>query len=428
MDHDVRRMRIGRWIAYTATATEWSMLLVLLASCAGTPVIQAAPSAWPDRDLVDAPTQSRADWTVDCNGGADFTTISEAIDAASDNEWIEVAPCTYTETVDFRGKSVWISSTDGPETTIIDANRSYGVAAYHGEGDGAALVGFTIINGRGAYGTVYVSLAALHLEDVIIDGSRGAYTIYGASADVELKNVTLVDTNASSYNLYLWRGAFIIDGINSECSPGTAAFMVGHGSFFLDHADLSCASGYAIYNENAVGVVQRSTLKGQIHAETDKDHYDDTNSFENTVIQGSIAQTYGTLVLRNSILDGGSITGADLYELKLQSSVVMNTTCAFTSTWSGTDTNGSIVPTTTVEYNDLYGLTKDDCDGTAYVGDNGNIDVDPKFRDAGAGDFSTLSGSPLIDAGLDDDAYDDPDGSRNDIGIYGGPRSIGGGW
>lgn len=421
-------MRNDRWIAYTATATEWSMLPVLLASCAGTPVIQAAPSAWPDHDLVSAPTQSRADWTVDCAGGADFTTISDAIDAASDNEWIEVAPCTYTETVDFRGKSVWISSTDGPETTIIDANRSYGVTAYHGEGDGAALVGFTIINGRAAYGTVYASLAALRLEDVVIEDSRSAYTIYGASADVELKNVTLSGTPASTYPLYMWRGAFVIDGISAECTPGTAAFMAGHGSFFLDHADLGCDAGYAIYNENAVGVVQRSTLSGTILATTDKDHYDDTNSFENTVIKGNITQTYGTLVLRNSILDGGSITGTDLYELKIQASVVMNTNCAFTNTWSGTDTNGSIEPTTTVEFNDLYGLARDNCDGTPYVGDNGNIDEDPKFRDATAGDFSTLSGSPLIDAGLDDDVYDDPDGSRNDIGLYGGPRSIGGGW
>ena len=48
--------------------------------------------------------------------------------------------------------------------------------------------------------------------------------------------------------------------------------------------------------------------------------------------------------------------------------------------------------------------------------------------DPGAGDWTLGSGSPGVDAGPDASGYADVDGSRNDIGVYGGPFSIGGGW
>ncbi len=402
------------------------MLLALLASC-GSPEIALGPEAPSDPVPVNAPEQTLADWVVDCNGGGDFTTIADAIDAASDNEWILVEPCTYDETVNFNGKSVWISSSAGPESTIIDAGGDYGVVAARGEGDGAALVGFTIENAGASYGAVYASLAALRLEDVVISGARGGYfVIYGASADLEMVDVSIEDSSASYYTIYMARGAFVIDGLTAACTGNSYAFHAGHGSFFVDHSELNCRTGYALYNENSVGRVHRSTLVGGVYASTDEDHYEDTNRFENTVVRGNISQTYGTLIFRNSILDGGSITGLDIFDLELQASVFMNTRCAFTSTWSGEDT--TVEPELEVEHNDFFGLATEGCDGTQYSGSNGNIAADPEFTDAEGGDYSTSSSSPLVDAGLPDDEYDDPDGSPNDIGLYGGPRSIGGGW
>jgi len=51
----------------------------------------------------------------------------------------------------------------------------------------------------------------------------------------------------------------------------------------------------------------------------------------------------------------------------------------------------------------------------------GNTDVDPMFFDAAQGDFHLSSGSPCVDAGDPDPRFNDVDGSRNDMGLYGGP-------
>ena len=64
----------------------------------------------------------------------------------------------------------------------------------------------------------------------------------------------------------------------------------------------------------------------------------------------------------------------------------------------------------------------------------GNIDEDPLFIDPSVGNGSAyngltavwglLEGSPCIDAGDPDPMYNDPDGTRNDMGVYGGPNGL----
>lgn len=68
-----------------------------------------------------------------------------------------------------------------------------------------------------------------------------------------------------------------------------------------------------------------------------------------------------------------------------------------------------------VEYSNLSG----------YFSGEGNINENPLFVDPENGDFHLQIGSPCIDTGSPSPQYNDPDGSRNDMGAYGGP---GGDW
>jgi len=64
----------------------------------------------------------------------------------------------------------------------------------------------------------------------------------------------------------------------------------------------------------------------------------------------------------------------------------------------------------------------------------GNIDADPLFANPTTGNGAEYNGldaywwlqstSPCIDAGNPDAAYNDPDGTRNDMGAFGGPNAL----
>ncbi|MBD3340205.1 MAG: hypothetical protein GF353_13920 [Candidatus Lokiarchaeota archaeon] len=53
----------------------------------------------------------------------------------------------------------------------------------------------------------------------------------------------------------------------------------------------------------------------------------------------------------------------------------------------------------------------------------GDISVDPNFYDYENNDFRLRPNSPCIDAGYPSNEYNDPNATRNDMGIHGGPHS-----
>lgn len=423
------------------------MLLALIAACnpvavdlSGPEPAAARPAPHP---IAYAAPLGEPDWLVDCKGGGDFETITEAIDVGVDGDWIAVAPCTYEESLDLGGKSLWIASTGSSDDTILDARGNRALNASFGEGDGSALVGFTISNARDASGSaVYVDQAALRLSDVVFSESGGGYAvIYATSADLELEDVRIDDSNNFGYygGVFVSRGAVSADNLEVTCDGGSYALYVGHGSYFIDHSSLDCGRGYAFYDEHAVGRFHRSTLASPVYVLSEDDHYTDFVIFENVHFLAEATFNYGSVLIRNSLVDASRLVFTDVYGTYIQASVLQNSSCAVSYTWTpqyeededtaDTAEPAEIVPEVDISYNDFFEVTHENCDNvTTYSGADGNIAADPQFTDEAGGDYSTSSRSPLVDAGLPDEAYLDPDGTVNDIGLYGGPRSIGGGW
>jgi pectin methylesterase-like acyl-CoA thioesterase len=84
----------------------------------------------------------------------DHATIQSAIDAATPGDEILVAPGSYAETIDFKGKAIALRSNAGSELTVIDGsglNQSV-VRCGIGEGPDTVLQGFTIAGGSAVFG------------------------------------------------------------------------------------------------------------------------------------------------------------------------------------------------------------------------------------------------------------------------------------
>ncbi|GDX79929.1 hypothetical protein LBMAG42_17400 [Deltaproteobacteria bacterium] len=395
-------------------------LLPLLVACADVTVPMNGAEESFAGSAIDAPTGT-ADWHVDGAGGSDFETIQEAIDAASPGQWILVAPGTYSERINYNGKSLWISSRDGSAATTIDATRrGTGVTVVGGETSRTALVGFTIENAVD-YG-VQVDFSSIHLEDVRITGASGAYGIHGSSADLELQDVTIDNNDANYAAIYMDRGSLQMTDSSVECGNGYTIYS-GHGYMQIDQSTITCngRNSYAIAVEHTVGTVLRSTLTGQVYVSSEDDHNTDTIALVNSVLNGDYTAVYGTILIRNSVIDGGKVTYWDFAENPatpvIENSILLNSTCAF-----ATD-----ALTNTVRNNSFWNTTPS-CGTATYIAADGNLDADPLLTDAPGGDYHLDGGSPLEDAGVDEDTYDDIDGSRGDIGPFGGVFTMDGGW
>lgn len=389
--------------------------VLLLAGCGWRPP-EASP-ARPPAVLARAPTGA-PDLTVDCNGAGDHPTISAAISAAANGAWIEVLPCTYNERIDYRGKTLWISSTGGSAVTTIDAGgNGSAVSAKNGEGDRTALVGFTLDDADNQ--AVDVELSALRLQDVVITDTDGAYAIRSLSGDLELADVVIDASNdAFSWSVFADRGSVAIRGGSVTCGSG-GGLHLGHGGFLLDAVDVSCTGNdLAIDVEHAVGRIQRSDIHGDVEILTEEDHLDDLIRMENVAMDGDVRVEFGTFTLRNAVATG-TLSFVDVADtVTIENTVFVGPGCAI-------DSN---VPLGPVRYND-FSVGPSTCNGApSLVGVDNNVALAPLFVNAAAGDLHLQAASPLIDAGVPEASYRDVDGTPNDLGLYGGRFTQDGGW
>src|SRR5262245_27203671 len=90
-------------------------------------------------------------WIIKPDGFLDPPSIQAGIDSSSSGDTVLVAPGTYYEAINFRGKNITVRSSVGPAQTTIDATGtgSRVVTFSSNEHRAAVISGFTLTGGDG---------------------------------------------------------------------------------------------------------------------------------------------------------------------------------------------------------------------------------------------------------------------------------------
>jgi hypothetical protein len=349
-----------------------------------------------------------------------FSTIQEAINSSVDGDTVLVAPGTYTENINFRGRNILVASEFvfdmNPQTiveTIINggspANPDTGscVIINSGEDTTAVLEGFTLTAG---VGTKWVD-----------EHGAGAYT-EGGGILIQYSSPTI------RHNRII--GNFAINVPAGVTSGGGGGMRVGDSTprilnnIIMDNEGLY---GGGIVLNYSGGIVKNNIIvRNRVYPAAGSAPtfggggvwiLEDFGSSQKVVENN-------TIVENSSAGSGGGVAGRGGGILVWGTTVIVRNNVV----WDNTQTIGGQIfvtaGTALVTYSDVEG---------GYSG-TGNINLDPQFADTS---FYLQSGSPCIDSGDTNTSRNDSEdplnpgfalwpaqgGLRSDMGAYGGPGS-----
>jgi hypothetical protein len=316
-----------------------------------------------------------------------YCSIQTAIDNAVDTDEIVVAPGTYSETINFLGKAVWLHSTGGPEVTTIDGQGlATVVTCENGEGAATILEGFTVSGGyepiyEGGGGMlnfgssptvtncIFTSNEAWRGGGMLNDqGSSPTVTSciftsneadYGGGMYNAYSSHSTVTNCAFESNLAPWFGGGMDNAYGSHSTVTNCTFTSNIGYFGggMFNAESAPTVTNCAFIENEAG------FGGGMYCVADS-----SPVVANCTFSGNLANIRGGGMFNWLNMNSGpSLTNCILwgdtpYEIELDESTI------------------------TVSYSDVQG---------GWTGTN-NIDADPMFADA---DGRLALGSPCIDVG-----------------------------
>ncbi len=393
----------------------------------------------------------RATATPDGTWDAPYPEIQQGIDAA----WaascpdVEVADGTYYENIDYGGADVYVSSHYGPDATIIDGSSIDSVVRFvSGESNASGIKGFTIQNGAASLG------GGIRIEgaDPVIGGNE--IVDNGVVGDGGGGGIGMLDAFPLIVNNIIQDNNACYGGPEEGCDGG-GLNVRGGGPTIVDNLilDNSAGDGGGMWMVRSDANIYWNVFDSNQADDTDPDTAgqgggvdiqigSEGTLFTNNIVTNNVASTHGggVAVFELSAAYGNAEVS---HNVIAYNSVVETTYGGGLLAWGSTapifhnnlvawNDGGGIWLNATADarYNLVYGNSTDWLGSQgSLTGVAGNISMTPGVAAASDdGDWTNddwhpgSSGAAIVDAG-DPGGASDADGSRADIGAYGGVHS-----
>ncbi len=237
-----------------------------------------------------------------------------------------------------------------------------------------------------------------YIESTIIDGSNNGKVIFVHYGAATISGFTVQNGQVPDF------GGSGIHTIDANVIINHCVITGNHDTL----ADENGTGGLALYGGNVwvtnCKISQNSSLHGI----------------------GAIRGLTGKLAIRNTlILENNGARSIDFFIN--ESSITNSTIYGNTGPFWGLSSQVTII--SCIEWDNINFYWGHDpaisySNLASQIPGTGNTSINPLFLNPEEEDFHLRLGSPCIDAGNPDPSYNDPDGSRNDMGYYGGPRGI----
>ena len=341
---------------------------------------------------------------------SEYSTIQLAINASTDGDMVLVAPGTYFENIDFKGRSIVVTShfilnnnLDYIKNTIIDANNpnnpdSASCVSFHsGEDSTAVIQGFTITGGTG---TKWV------------DPNNPGFTWRGGGGVF-----TFMSSPTIKMNIIINNNVTNTSGVDGAQGGGTLSYngnpQILNNIIMLNEARY----GAGIVIDYSGGVIKNNI----IYKNSGGQDYGGGGFW-------SIGNGSSPIIVENNHIVENSVSGSGTYGGKGGAMFIWmgNVIVRNNIIWGNTQSSGGpIAQIGGGTANVTYSNVEDGFTGT------GNINLDPEFTNP---NLYLDQSSPCIDTGNPNQIYNDPEDPvnsgfaefpsmgnlRNDMGAYGG--------
>ncbi|MBU1626981.1 right-handed parallel beta-helix repeat-containing protein [bacterium] len=336
-------------------------------------------------------------------------------------------------TIPLYAKTIDVSNGESIQNAIDNANQGDIIKVAEGDFNEDILIKQGIsIEGAGSAKTNLIGLnliPAVTMEDNTsikgfhIKSSTSSYNIFVVGSGV---NIEKNQINAKFTAIRIESGDAVIYDNQIDSVAFTAIDLESSSAEIRNNLIQSVYIG--MYIKNSTVQIIRNLIPGNKNNDNGVYLYNSTGFIMNNIISshrfpGILAHTNSDVTILNNTIYNNLEHGIACFD---SSPIIMNN--IIMNDKYGIYTVGNSFPE--ISFNNLYNnsrgnyITEGEIPFEPSPGD-GEISIDPLFVDVDKGNFELTSDSECKNKGNPDGAYNDPDGTANDVGAYGGPET---GW